>query len=116
MIIDGPFNIKLGEDPDTMGYELEIQFKPSFNTMPVEEQCDAFSKYIDQLKNQLSGVDAGSTDSQGMGTILKFAESIFPYIESGEAMLDDPILIEIRPDDPIANFLKSSTLSNDPVH
>ena len=84
--------------------------------MPVEAQCDTFSKYIDRLKNQLSKVDMESTDSQGMGTILKFAKSIFPYIESGEAILDDPILIEIRSDDPIANFLKSSTRSDDSVH
>ena len=115
MMIEGPLRLKLIENPEA-GPQLEIRFSEAFVRLPVLQQGQEFGRYITRLKQLIDNADPHSAERQGMLTVLQFAESVHPYIQSGEMLLEEPVLIEFSYADPIASLLTGDAASNGSIH
>ncbi len=115
MMIEGPLRLKLIENPEA-GPQLEICFSEAFVRLPVLQQGQEFGRYITRLKQLIDDADPHSAERQGMLTVLQFAESVHPYIQSGEMLLEEPVVIEFNYADPIASLLTGDTASSGSIH
>lgn len=107
MFEDAPFTAKLVSVDNH--YEIHISFKSSFIAMDNDARKKYFSVYMGNLQQQLlSPLD--DSEKQGMMTVLQFCQSIFPHLSNDEISLDDTMIFEMVPDNPIENLLSESKL------
>ncbi len=96
MLIEGLFTIKLVENTEDLGREIHINFLAEYCSFEIDKQSQVLSDYIKELQANLLGLEQDSQEYQGMTTIVKFAESIYPHIVAGEIPLEETIVIEIE--------------------
>ncbi len=115
MKIEGPLSLKLIDRAEA-GYQLEIRFKDEFVQLTVLQQAQEFGRYITHLKQLIENADQHSAERQGMLTVLQFAEGVYPYIQSGEMLLEEPVLLEFRYADPIGVLMAGDAAPGESVH
>jgi hypothetical protein len=108
VLIEGPFHIQLIEKTDTLEREIHVQFTNEFQAMEESDRISYFAAHIAELKARLQELSPESQDHQGMMMIMQLAESIRPYIESGEISLGETLVIELEKKNPIADLMQQN--------
>lgn len=105
MLIDGPFTVKLVENTGNIEREIHINFVKDFCSLDVKKQAKVFADYITSLHQQLQTLSQDSQEYQGMMYIAQFSESIYPHIVGGELPLEDTLIIEMEPENPLSTLI-----------
>lgn len=95
MEITGPLKIGVMETPDRPGWELHIDFRPEFRSLPLAQQGEAFRAYISGLAADISTLAEDDRNRQGMLMVQQIAEQLLPHVESGDLALGETIVVEI---------------------
>lgn len=105
MLIDGPFTVKLIENTGNLGREIHINFVKDFCSLDVKKQAKVFADYITLLHQQLKTLAQDSQEFQGMMYIAQFSESIYPHIVGEELPLEETLIIEMEPENPLTTLI-----------
>ena len=106
MRIDGPFQIGVVERDDGTGRELHLEFSDDFRRLDVGDRAATLRDYISQLSRRITEAGDASPDAQGMLTVQQIAEQLLPHIEADEIALTETIVIEIRSDNILGQFVQ----------
>lgn len=105
MVIEGPFTIGIVENPETLGRELHLSFTPAFQSLDSAARTAAFVAYLDDLRTQMAALGEDDQNRAGMATILQVAEQLLPHLEADEIPLEETIVLEIQPGNPLAGII-----------
>jgi hypothetical protein len=100
MDIEGPLNFSVAAGEGASGYELFLDFKQDFQSLPLMAQGDGFRSYLDSLSVLLADSSLEERTRQGMLIVQQIAEQLLPHVESGDLALNETINIHIRADSP----------------
>jgi len=98
MLIEGPLNISIGEPADGQGKVLVFAFPPEFRRLASLEQGERLRGYLQGLEGQMAGLPAEDPNRQGMGIVQQIVAQLLPHVEAEELELEEPIIVQIRPD------------------
>jgi hypothetical protein len=108
MLIEGPFTLAAVDDDSALGRELQLSFTEGFRTLSPRERARAFEDYLERLEAQLAEMDEDAADRPGMLAVQQIAEELLPHIIADEIPLEQTIVIEIRPESPLMNFVMAA--------
>ncbi|MGD8908827.1 MAG: hypothetical protein PVF13_03980 [Chromatiales bacterium] len=98
MLIEGPLKIGVLDDPAQPGRELHIDFTSEFQALSPADQAASFSRYLQELQQGISGLQAEDPNRAGMLIVQQVAEQLLPHLGSGELELSDTIIVEMGRD------------------
>ena len=105
MLIEGPFKLGVVDNDQTMVRELHLSFAPEFQHLPVTEQVSRVRRYVEDLGEAAAKLDENDANRRGMLMMQQIAEELLPHILAEEIVLNETIIVEIRPDLSFANLL-----------
>ncbi len=100
-------------DPDAVGVELQLDFKPEFQALSVTARVEAMHDYLATLRQALERNEGEADDSEGVRMIMDIAHQLLPHIEADEIPLDETVVIEVAPEHPIENLLATPDTPQD---
>lgn len=95
MDIQGPIKIGVVNDPETMGWELQMKFSDGFKAAELAEQGKIFTTYLAELGQEIGSRDEADQDRAGMLIVQQIGEQLLPYIQAGEMALEETMIVEI---------------------
>ena len=104
MDINGPLSIKVINDTDSAGYQLLVDFTPAFRTLEHPAQGGEMRAYLRDLETEIDRRDEDDRNRAGMLMVHQIAESLLPYVESGELALEQTIVIQVGEDAPVVSL------------
>lgn len=103
MKITGPLKIGILEN-DMGGREVHLDFVSDFRALNLQQQIEAFRKFIVDLANDINALDDNNADKQGMLTIYQICEQMMPHIEANEIPLEETIVVNFESENPFGNI------------
>lgn len=95
MEIEGPLSIEITDDTVKNSRKVEVNFRPEFQTITVQQQCSRMKNYIQQLNLYAQSLDRESADYQGVQLILPLCEEVLPYLADQSIDLSETISLEL---------------------
>ena len=93
--IQGPIKIGVLNDPETAGWELQMNFTDDFKSADLEQQGQIFAAYLADLAREINGGDADDANRAGMLIVQQIGEQLLPHIQAGEIALEETMIVEI---------------------
>jgi hypothetical protein len=101
MEMAGPFRISIKTDDNNVGNELHLDFTNEFRKLDPIARTQEFNRYLDVLREEVSRREDDTRERQGMFTVLQIAEQLAPHIAADEIVLNETIIVEIEPENPL---------------
>ncbi|MEA3409922.1 MAG: hypothetical protein U9R74_00060 [Pseudomonadota bacterium] len=105
MLIEGPMRIQLVESEEGNGHQLRIEFTDGYRALAIDAQVREMRGYLQDLRRKIGEEDEHSADRFGMLTIQQVAGELLPHIAAGEIPLQETILVDVRPESPLSDFI-----------
>jgi len=93
--IQGPIKIGVVNDPETTGWELQMNFTDDFKSADLEQQGKVFAAYLADLAQEINGREADDANRAGMLIVQQIGEQLLPHIQAGEIALEETMIVEI---------------------
>lgn len=95
MDIQGPIKIGVLNDPETTGWELQMNFSDDFKSADLERQGQIFAAYLADLVQEINARGEDDGDRAGMLIVQQIGEQLLPHIQAGEMALEETMMVEI---------------------
>ena len=95
MDIQGPIKIGVLNDPETTGWELQMNFTDDFKSADLEQQGQIFAAYLAELAQEINAREADDANRAGMLIVQQIGEQLLPHIQAGEIALEETMIVEI---------------------
>jgi hypothetical protein len=93
--IQGPIKIGVLNDPETTGWELQMNFSDDFKSADLERQGQIFAAYLADLVQEINARGEEDGDRAGMLIVQQIGEQLLPHIQAGEMALEETMMVEI---------------------
>jgi hypothetical protein len=93
--IQGPIKIGVLNDPETTGWELQMNFSDDFKSADLERQGQIFAAYLADLVQEINARGEDDGDRAGMLIVQQIGEQLLPHIQAGEMALEETMMVEI---------------------
>jgi hypothetical protein len=110
MEIQGPFSLAINDNRETGVQELQLDFKPGFQQLPLAKRLQTLQQHLHELQQTIAR-ESNEANRQGMHALVQLVEQIYPQLAADEIPLDETLVIEMTPNQssPLADLLRSAT-------
>ncbi len=98
MLIEGPLNIGVLDDPQQPGRELHMDFTAEFQALEPDIQTETFNRYLQVLEQNIDTLPEDDPNRAGMLIVQQIAEQLLPHLVNGELELSETIIVEMGRD------------------
>lgn len=111
MEIQLPFSLAINDNSETGVQELQLDFKPGFQQLPLAKRLQTLQQHLAVLQQNLSR-ESNEVNRQGMHALAQLIEQIYPQLEADGIPLDETLVIEMTPSQsaPLSDLLGSTRL------